>query len=372
MQPSDTRVFVGMSGGVDSSVAAALCVEQGYQVTGVYMKNWTQDVAGVECQWRDDLADAKSVAAQLSIPLQVFDFEAEYKQRVVDYMIHEYATGRTPNPDIICNQEIKFKLFLEAAQEQGADMIATGHYARNWEGRLFAGLDERKDQSYFLYRVSRDALRTTLFPLGRYNKEYVRYLAEQHNLPTANKPDSQGICFIGEVGIVDFLCEYVETEPGPIRHYVSGDILGEHKGALFYTIGQRHGLHIGGAVRDGVGGGGLPLYVVSKDMSSNTVFVTEDLNALLADELHLKETHWLRQPSSDVSPSNLYVRTRHLGKLQPLHDLQISHDAVRLQLATPERALAPGQSAVVYQQQPEGMEVLGGGVIATVAQKPKP
>lgn len=247
-----THVYVGMSGGVDSSLTAALLVEQGFQVTGVYMKNWTQDLPGMKCPWADDLADAKRVAVQLGIDFKVFDFEREYKQQVVDYMIDEYKAGRTPNPDIMCNQEVKFKIFLETALADGADMIATGHYARvvnhfsstksdetasrrtslahaagedraadvsldlPTNAQLVMPIDDNKDQTYFLYRVTSRALSKTLFPLGKYTKPEVREMAEQRGLVTAHKKDSQGICFVGQIGIREFLSQYVETVPGDI------------------------------------------------------------------------------------------------------------------------------------------------------------
>ena len=258
-----------MSGGVDSSVTAALLKQQGYDATGVYMKNWTQDLPGMECPWREDYHDALKVAVHLGIDLKVFDFQKEYRYKVVDYMINEYKAGHTPNPDVMCNQEVKFKLFLDAALEQGADMIATGHYSKVKDGKLLIAANKDKDQTYFLYRVTKDALNKTLFPIGGFKtKSEVRALAKKFGLPNADKKDSQGICFVGKVGIKDFLNQYVKTQPGAIIDQ-NGQKIGQHEGAIFYTIGQRHGLNVGG---------GLPYYVVGKNMAKNEVYVTSSLD----------------------------------------------------------------------------------------------
>lgn len=341
-----TKVFVGMSGGVDSSLTAALLVEQGHEVTGVYMKNWTQDLPGMRCPWADDLADAKRVAVHLGIPFKVYDFQAEYKQKVVDYMIDEYQRGRTPNPDIMCNQEVKFKIFLETALADGADMIATGHYARVKDGQLLQAADTNKDQTYFLYRVSGEALQKALFPLGDFEKTEVRKMAEERGLVTAAKKDSQGICFVGSVGIKDFLSEFVETEPGKILERESGEVVGHHDGAIFYTLGQRHGLSLGG---------GLPYYVVGKDMDKNEVYVSRNLNdeAMWRKELPLSDAHWINDSLKDGEV--FQVRLRHRGKLLPA----MLQDG-KLLLDEPERAVAAGQSAVFYR---DGV-VYGGAIVA--------
>jgi tRNA-specific 2-thiouridylase len=344
------KVYVGMSGGVDSSLAAALLKDQGYEVTGVYMKNWTQDLPGMRCPWADDLADAKRVAVQLDIPFKVFDFQKEYQQKVVDYMINEYKAGRTPNPDIMCNQEVKFKVFLEAALEDGADMIATGHYARTQDGQLHMAEDTGKDQTYFLYRVTQDALRRAIFPLGGLTKAEVRERAANKGLATAAKKDSQGICFVGKVGIKDFLQQYVTAEPGDIIDKATGNVVGQHDGAIFYTFGQRHGLGVGG---------GLPYYVVGKDMAKNIVFVTTNLNdgSLWRSHVPLHQLHWINQPPTG---GELYqVRLRYRAKLVDCR-IQLKGDEAMLSLSEPERAVTPGQSAVLY----HNGRVVGGGIVA--------
>lgn len=342
-------VYVGMSGGVDSSLTAALLVEQGYHVVGVYMKNWTQDLPGMKCPWADDLADAKRVAVQLGIDFKVFDFEKEYKQKVVDYMIEEYKRGRTPNPDIMCNQEVKFKLFLEAALEDGADLIATGHYARVEDGQLKMAVDANKDQTYFLYRVTGEALAKTLFPLGEYTKPQVREMAEARGLYTAGKKDSQGICFVGQVGIRDFLSQYVEQVPGAIVDKETGKVLGQHDGAIFYTLGQRHGLDVGG---------GLPYYVVGKDIEKNEVYVTTNLNdtALWQQSIVPSSPHWI----TDAPESGTYtIRVRHRAQLVPA-TLSVQDGVTTLQLHDAQRAVTPGQSIVIY----DDTRVVGGGIVS--------
>jgi tRNA-uridine 2-sulfurtransferase len=345
-------VFVGMSGGVDSSVAAALLARQGYSVVGVYMKNWTADVAGVECPWRQDLADARAAAAVIDIPFKVFDFQAEYRQQVVDVMVAEYEAGRTPNPDVLCNQHVKFDLFLRAARADGADFIATGHYARTQDGRLLTAADTAKDQTYFLYRVNAAALRRTLFPLGALTKSEVRQLATEFNLPTARKPDSQGICFVGEVGIRDFLRQYVTATSGPVIEHATGAILGEHEGALFYTRGQRHGLGIGG---------GRPFYVTDKDLATNTVYVTADPvdTTLAATQFELADLNWIAGATPDLSKA-YQLRARHRGQLIPARLAPAAAGRLSVTLDRPERAVTPGQSAVLY----DGELVLGGGIVA--------
>jgi tRNA-uridine 2-sulfurtransferase len=343
------KVYVGLSGGVDSSVSAALLKQQGYEVVGVYMKNWSQDLPGMPCPWKDDFTDAKRVAVQLGIDFKTYDFEADYKHRVIDYMLDEFKRGRTPNPDIMCNQEIKFKLFLETCLQDGADLIATGHYARIKNGRLFMAEDDNKDQTYFLARVEGKALEKVVFPLGDYTKPQVRQLAKRFGLVTAEKKDSMGICFVGKVGIKDFLEQYVDKKPGPIINQ-TGQTVGEHDGAIFYTIGQRHGLELGG---------GLPYYVTGKDMAKNAVYVTTDLQdkKLWSNQLKITSPHWIKDtPKKD----KLAVRTRHRAQLVPVDSISKGKNGWIAQLAEDIRALTPGQAAVFYR----GNEVLGSGIIA--------
>lgn len=384
------RVFVGMSGGVDSSVAAALLVEQGHDVTGVYMKNWSEDLPGMHCPWAEDVADAKRVAVGLGIDFQVFDFQKEYKQNVVDYMIREYQAGRTPNPDVMCNQEVKFKLFLGAALAAGAEYIATGHYARTFlpagpvarsvpenfsgelktfsgatppratrradsylsEGRLFRAHDDNKDQTYFLYRVTSEALAKTMFPLGDFTKVEVREMAKKRGLWTASKKESMGICFVGQVGIREFLSEYVETSPGNIVDQQSGAVVGRHDGAIFYTLGQRHGLNVGG---------GLPYYVVGKDVAKNEVYVSRSIDDgnLWRERLALTDVHWINQLPKD---GTYHIRVRHRAPLIKAEVTRVNNndgEKITIALSESQRAVAPGQSAVIY----DGEECLGGGII---------
>ncbi len=377
-------VYVGMSGGVDSSLTAALLKEQGHDVTGIYMKNWTTDLPGMRCPWADDLADAKRVAVQLGIDFKVFDFENDYREKVVDYMIDEYKAGRTPNPDIMCNQEVKFKLFLEAALEDGADMIATGHYARvengfslpkssetasrhvslvyaageTWaadvpadlaaNGRLLKAMDENKDQTYFLYRVTGAALAKTLFPLGDYTKPQVREMAKERGLFTAEKKDSQGICFVGQIGVREFLSQYVTGRPGDIIDKQSGRAVGRHDGAIFYTLGQRHGLNLGG---------GLPYYVTGKDMDKNEVYVTRSLSddALWKKSIEIGSVHWI----NDAPAEGEYdIRVRHRAPLTKAK-LTFQGGAAALELIEPQRAVTAGQSVVIY----DGDVCIGGGIV---------
>ncbi len=343
-------VFVGLSGGVDSSVAAALLKEQGYNVVGVYMKNWSRDLPGFPCTWKEDYQDAKRVAVQLGIKFEMFDFETEYFNKVVQYMLDGFTAGITPNPDIMCNQEVKFKLFLDAAVERGADFIATGHYAQVKDGNLLMAKDSNKDQTYFLYRVTEAALQKTLFPVGGYTKPEVRELAKKFGLVTATKKESMGICFVGKVGIKEFLQQFLPPQVLGVIKNQYGMLIGEHDGAVFYTIGQRHGLSVGG---------GLPYYVTGKDMAKNEVYVTTDLNdeKLWSDSIEITSTHWI---NAEPTAEELVVRTRHRGPLTLVKSLKkLENGNWKIELHEPLRALSPGQSAVLYQKD----VCLGGGII---------
>lgn len=347
-------VFVGMSGGVDSSVTAVLLKNAGYHVVGVYMKNWSKDLPGMKCPWAEDLADAKRVATKLDIDFRIFDFETEYHAKVVDYMIEEFRKGNTPNPDVMCNQEIKFKLFYDIAMSQGADFIATGHYAVSEGGNLKLATDANKDQTYFLYRISDEAIAHTLFPLGKMLKPEVKKLAAEFGLDNAYKKESMGVCFVGEVGIKDFLQEYIEVVPGQIIDRDTGEALGTHEGAVFYTIGQRHGLNLGG---------GLPYYVVGKDMTKNLVYVSKNLNHLnlWTKNLKLKDIiiRQIHQESGNIQPnlSNLTCRVRHRA---PLIDCSFNSETNEVILAEEIKHPAAGQSVVFY----AGDICIGGGIIA--------
>jgi tRNA-specific 2-thiouridylase len=356
---SKTRIVVGMSGGVDSSVAAWLLKQQGYEVIGLFMKNWEDDDDDEYCSARQDWIDVVSVADLLGIDVEAVNFAAEYKDRVFSEFLTEYSAGRTPNPDILCNAEIKFKAFLDHALALGAEKIATGHYAqvarREERFVLLRGSDTNKDQSYFLHRLNQAQLARTLFPIGHLTKQQVRDIAQQLGLPNARKKDSTGICFIGERPFRAFLNRYLALQPGPIKNE-SGTHMGEHVGLAFYTLGQRKGIGIGGHRN----GNGKPWYVARKDLASNTLYIVQERDHpwLLQHTIHLENVSWVAG-AAPMLPLMCTAKTRYR---QQDAACQVNHDQSQtLQLAfdLPQWAVTPGQSAVMYR----GAECLGGGII---------
>ncbi len=357
--PPGSKILVGMSGGVDSSVSAALLKEQGYEVVGGFIKNWsdTKDLWTGECSWRAERRDAMRVAARLGISLLTFDFEERYRERVLDRMFAEYATGRTPNPDVLCNEEIKFGLFFEQARALGFDGVATGHYAQirvDEDGcHLVRAVDTQKDQTYFLHRMSREALSRTLFPIGHLTKPDVRTLAEKFGLPTATKPDSQGICFVGKINFRDFLRKKIPATPGDIVTE-TGEIVGHHDGLDMATIGQRQGVTQN---KDG-----KTWYVAKKNEEKNQLIVvpSHDHPLLFSDCARLVDSHWLESAVEACLKSgerlSVDVMTRYRQPPVPA-ELVMESGAVMVRFMEPAWAIAPGQSAVLYQ----GPICLGGG-----------
>jgi len=356
--PANIKVIVGMSGGVDSSVTAALLLEAGYQVEGLFMKNWDEDDGTEYCTAIEDLADAQAVSDRLGIKLHKANFAAEYWDNVFEHFLEEYKAGRTPNPDILCNREIKFKAFLDYALTLGADRIATGHYARTRSGpngaELLRGLDNNKDQSYFLHAVGHEQFEKTLFPVGELEKPEVRRIAEKYQLATARKKDSTGICFIGERRFSDFLKQYIPAQPGVIET-LEGDVIGEHQGLMYYTIGQRQGLGIGGTRNHGE----APWFVAAKDLERNVLTVVQgtDHPALFTNRMTLSHIHWV-SGAAPTLPAQLTCKHRYR---QPDQVCTISSDdnGYSVVFEEPQRAITPGQSAVFY----DGEVCLGGGVI---------
>lgn len=356
MSKESPKVFVGMSGGVDSSVTAALLKERGFDVYGVFIKVWEPD--WYPCTWREDRRDAMRVAAQLNIPFSTLDLEKEYKQEIVDYMVEEYRQGRVPNPDVMCNKQIKFGSFLDWALKQGAGYIATGHYARIREFKdqkskvksfeLLKGKDENKDQSYFLWTLTQKQLRHTLFPIGEFEKIRVREMAEEYDLPTAHKKDSQGLCFIGEIEMRDFLSHFIEPRKGGVLDE-SGNVIGEHDGAFFFAIGQRHGFSITNTDTRS-----KPHYVVDKNIANNTITVSEKQkqSEYAREHVVLSNENWVAEKPSPETEYTAKIRYRGTPQKARYKDGCIS-------FAQPQNVSA-GQSIVLY----DGDICLGGGIIS--------
>ncbi len=353
--PNKSKVIVGMSGGVDSSVAALLLKQQGFCVEGVFMQNWQIDQDDPYCFATQDLKDAKAICEKLQIPLSIVTFAKQYWDRVFQYFLDEYATGRTPNPDVLCNKEIKFKAFLDYALEQGADYIATGHYVRKDKNqdkyRLLTGKDENKDQSYFLYTLNQHQLAHSLFPLGDLRKPEVRKIAQQNNFINYAKKDSTGICFIGERKFKDFLSEYLLNQPGEIIT-TENKFIGKHDGLMFYTLGQRKGLGIGGQKNAEE----KPWYVAAKDIKNNQLIVTQNHNhpLLLSKYLTYKNPHWI----NGTVPPFPYPCTAKIRYRKPDEKCTLIK-VDKVEFIDPQWAITPGQSIVFYQDE----ECLGGGII---------
>ncbi len=353
------KIMVGMSGGVDSSVAALLLIEQGYQVEGLFMKNWEEDDTDEYCTAEEDLKDARSVCSSLDIPLHTINFSSEYWDRVFQYFLAEYRAGRTPNPDVMCNKEIKFKAFLDYALELGADAIATGHYVRvdqqQGKYRLLKGLDNNKDQSYFLYTLGQYPLSKSLFPVGELEKPQVRAIAEKHNFSNAAKKDSTGICFIGERNFREFLQTYIPAQPGAINT-LEGDQIGTHQGLMYYTLGQRQGLGIGGQQHAAE----EPWYVIAKNLKENELIVAQGHHhpMLFRNELCAKDCHWVAE-TIPHKPFSCMAKSRYRQPDQACDVTPMEDGAVSVHFTEPQRAITPGQSVVFY----ENDICLGGGII---------
>lgn len=354
-------MFVGLSGGVDSAVSAWLLKEQGYRVSGLFMVNWTEDEAGY-CSTAEDFQSARAVAEELGIPLHRADFSAEYRARVFDRFLADYAAGKTPNPDVLCNREVKFQPFREHALRLGADFVATGHYARveaHDDGpRLLRAIDDNKDQTYFLAAVAREHFERVLFPLGGLTKPQVRAIAQRAGLPNHARKDSTGICFIGERAFREFLANYLKPSPGVIEDE-HGAVVGSHQGLQYHTLGQRRGLAIGGRR----GAKEAPWYVIAKDAARNVLVVSQDAAhpRLMATTITVGDFHWIRRP--DPLAPRLLARIRHRQALQACAVQSVDGDTVTVRFEQPQRGAVSGQYLVLY----DGEECLGGGEIARAA-----
>ncbi|WP_420466185.1 tRNA 2-thiouridine(34) synthase MnmA [Panacagrimonas sp.] len=350
---SAPHVIVGLSGGVDSAVAAWRLKDQGYRVSGLFMQNWTEDEQGY-CTAAEDFQSARAVAEELSIPLHRVDFSAEYRERVFAHFLDDYRAGRTPNPDLLCNREVKFQPFREHALRLGADFVATGHYARLHDGALLRSVTEDKDQTYFLALVAREHFERVLFPIGDLAKPEVRELARKAGLPNHRRKDSTGICFIGERPFREFLQHYLQPNPGPMVDD-AGTYIGEHQGLMFYTLGQRRGLSIGGRR----GARQAPWYVAAKRLADNTLVVTQDAHhpLLMSTRLRTCGFSWIERPTEFSCP--LHARIRHRQALQACSAEALPDGSVEVRFEQPQRAVSPGQYCVLY----DGERCLGGGEI---------
>ena len=356
MKSKQKKVFVGLSGGVDSSVAAFLLKKQGFDVVGVFIKAWYPDF--IPCSWREEMRDAMRICAKLGIPFRLLDAEKEYKKKVIDYMITEYSIGKTPNPDVMCNKKIKFKVFLDYANKEGADFIATGHYAQVSEidGKfaLLKSVDTQKDQTYFLWNLTSKILSKTLFPIGHLEKKKVRDIAKKNNLLTATKKDSQGLCFIGHVDMKEFLKKYLKTKSGDVLN-VEGEVIGKHQGAILYTFGERHNFEIFNKNTNN-----SALFVVSKDLEKNTITVSPQQDGDRKDQTKVEKLNWVREVPQAETLLKCKIRYRQPDQSCVIKAFNNNQSELLVTFSEQQIAISLGQSIVFYNNK----ECIGGGIFS--------